>query len=140
MVSNNTSISRRDVLKANGAFAAIGLAGARSDGTVEVNVGFSRRRGRRVAITAASDVVREFAFNALAIRVSENAIPGLRRRPDIRSEAFGEAPPEPVNFEGTGTEPTPNKKHGTRWHESLRDPPSHNAFDVTLEDAGSVTV
>ena len=88
MVLNDTSVSRRDVLKASGsAFATVsvgGVAGAKSDGTVEVNVGFSRKRGRRAAVTTASDVVREFAFDALTIRVSENAISGLRRRPDIR--------------------------------------------------------
>ena len=59
---------------------------------------------------------------------------------DIRSEAFGEAPPEPVNFEGEGTEPAPHEKHGTRWHESLRDPPPRNAFNVRLEEVGAMTV
>ncbi|GAA0221583.1 S8 family peptidase [Halobaculum roseum] len=82
--------TRRDVLRAAGAAAATtGLAGMASGasgapGTVEVNVGYGGPSGKRAALSEASEVVREFAFDAVTIRVSENAIEGLGRRPDVR--------------------------------------------------------
>ncbi|WP_277555613.1 S8 family peptidase [Halobaculum limi] len=79
--------TRRDVLKATGAaVATTGLAGmaSGSPGTIEVNVGYSDESGRRAALSAASDVVREFNFDALTMRVNENAIQGLQQRPDVR--------------------------------------------------------
>ncbi|MFC7096326.1 S8 family peptidase [Halobaculum marinum] len=79
--------TRRDVLKATGAaVATTGLAGmaSASPGTVEVNVGYSADSGKRAAKAEASEVVREFNFDAMTIRVNENAIQGLSKRPDVR--------------------------------------------------------
>ncbi|QLG62149.1 S8 family peptidase [Halorarum salinum] len=87
MVYHPTGTTRRDVLKATGgAVAGLGLAGATSaaPGTVEVNVGYGAESGRRAALAEASDVVREFAFDALTVRVNENAVEGLSNRPDVR--------------------------------------------------------
>ena len=86
MADNRNRVSRRNVLKAAGSAAAVtgaaGLAGA--VGTVEVNVGYRSPSGRRAAIEAAADVIREFAFDALTITVAEEAVDGLRNRPDVR--------------------------------------------------------
>ncbi|QLG27205.1 S8 family serine peptidase [Halorarum halophilum] len=87
MVFNHTGTTRRDVLRATGgAVAGLGLAGVASaePATVEVNVGYSAESGRRAAKAEASAVVREFAFDALTLRVNENAIQGLANRPDVR--------------------------------------------------------
>ncbi|MXR42144.1 S8 family serine peptidase [Halobaculum sp. WSA2] len=79
---------RRDVLRGVGAAVAgtglVGVASAGGPETVEVNVGYSAPSGLRAARAEAAAVVREFAFDALTIRVSENAIAGLRQRPDVR--------------------------------------------------------
>ena len=87
MVYKHTGTTRRDVLRATGgAVAGVGLTGIASaePATVEVNVGYSAESGRRAARAEASAVVREFAFDALTLRVNENAIPGLANRPDVR--------------------------------------------------------
>ncbi|WP_416839361.1 S8 family peptidase [Haloferax sp. DFSO52] len=79
--------TRRDVLKAAGAaVATTGLAGMASGapGTIEVNVGYSDASGKRAAVAEASEVVREFNFDAVTVRVNENAISGLRKRSDVR--------------------------------------------------------
>nr|WP_254767346.1 S8 family peptidase [Salinilacihabitans rarus] len=64
--------------------AVVGLAAADPDETVEVNVGFAADSGRAAAIEAASEVVREFAFDALTIRAAKRSIDGLRRNPNVR--------------------------------------------------------
>jgi len=80
--------TRRDVLKLTGtALAGVGLTGlasASGGDTVEVNVGYSAASGKRAAKAEAADVVREFNFDALTVRVNENAIGGLSQRPDVR--------------------------------------------------------
>ncbi|WP_394349749.1 MULTISPECIES: S8 family peptidase [Haloferax] len=53
-------------------------------GTVEVNVGYSDDSGKRAAVAEADQVVREFNFDAVTVRVNENAVAGLRKRPDVR--------------------------------------------------------
>jgi subtilisin len=82
------STSRRDVLRAaGGAVGAAGLAGVSSaagQDRVEVNVGYSAASGRRAAKNAASNVVREFGFDALTIEVAKPAVQGLRKRGDVR--------------------------------------------------------
>ncbi|WP_425504357.1 S8 family peptidase [Salinilacihabitans rarus] len=87
-MSENPTPSRRSVLKATvGAVAGnavVGLAAADPDETVEVNVGFAADSGRAAAIEAASEVVREFAFDALTIRAAKRSIDGLRRNPNVR--------------------------------------------------------
>jgi subtilisin len=88
MLGNDREHTRRNVLKATGGALAglgvTGLASAAKPNTVEVNVGYSDARGKRAAKAEASEVVREFNFDALTMRVNENAISGLRQRPDVR--------------------------------------------------------
>ncbi|WP_255169658.1 S8 family peptidase [Natrononativus amylolyticus] len=80
--------TRRSVLRATtGAVAglgATGLAAAESGDRLEVNVGFANERGRQAAVDAATDVRREFAFDALTMTVPEQAVSGLRRNPNVR--------------------------------------------------------
>ncbi|WP_083898871.1 S8 family peptidase [Natronococcus jeotgali] len=93
MVENNggadySRTSRRSILRAtSGAVAGVGLAGvatADSGERREVNVGFENDRGRNAAAEAATDVRREFAFDAMTITVPERALNGLRRNPNVR--------------------------------------------------------
>jgi subtilisin len=60
------------------------MASASKGNTVEVNVGFSGKSGRRAAASAAKSVKREFAFDAMTIEVNENAVQGLQKRGDVR--------------------------------------------------------
>jgi subtilisin len=64
--------------------AATGLAAAAPDDLVEVNVGIDNQAGRARALDAASDVVREFAFDAMTIRLQKKAVSGLRQNPNVR--------------------------------------------------------
>jgi len=87
MPEDNSGAKRRTVLKAtSGAVAAGAFSGLASagDATVEVNVGYENDRGRGAAMEAASEVVREFNFDALTMRVSRNAIEGLEQNPHVR--------------------------------------------------------
>ncbi len=88
MVLRDGGRTRRDVLQAvAGGVGASGLAGVAAgdeDARVEVNVGFAAAAGRRAAERAATRVVRRFAFDAMTVEVNENAVPGLRRRRDVR--------------------------------------------------------
>ena len=88
MLEENNGVSRRRVLQlAGGSVATLGVAGlanAKPTDEVEVNVGFSRQTGRDAAVAAATDVVREFNFDALTITLPKKAIAGLRNRPDVR--------------------------------------------------------
>lgn len=59
---------------------------------------------------------------------------------DARSLAFGEAPPVPVDFDGSGDDPAFHMKHGTRWEDSDRDPDPENTLEVELEDVRSLTI
>ena len=81
-------LSRRTVLKATGGSVvgagATGLATARPDDVVELNVGFDGERGRAAALDAASDVVREFPFGAATIRVPKAAATALADRSEVR--------------------------------------------------------
>ena len=88
MLGNDNGVSRRNVLKLAGASVATaagsGLAAAKPGDTVEVNVGFASERGRAAALDAASDVVREFNFDAVTIRGAKSAVTGLQNNPNIR--------------------------------------------------------
>jgi len=88
MLGIDRAHTRRDVLRlTGGALAGVGLTGlaSASEGdTVEVNVGYSAASGKRAATAEAASVVREFNFDALTVRVNENAIEGLSQRPDVR--------------------------------------------------------
>ena len=81
-------VSRRDVLKttgtAVGGLAVTGLASAQPADIVEVNVGYRDRQGLAAARSAAAEVVREFNFDALTIRMAKKGISGLRNNPQIR--------------------------------------------------------
>lgn len=81
-------VSRRDVLKSTGTavggLAVTGMTSAQPDDIVEVNVGYRDRSGRTAARDASTEVVREFNFDALTIRVAKQAVAGLRNNPNIR--------------------------------------------------------
>ncbi len=99
--SGTGPVTRRSVLQtaAGAATAGTGLAAA-SEGTGlasaapgegpggsghrKYNVGFAAEAGRAATHEAASEVVREFAFDALTVRLPEQAVAGLRKRPDVR--------------------------------------------------------
>ena len=84
---NINHTSRRSVLRsalAAGALGTVGTATVAGDVTVEVNVGYDRPSGRRAARAEASEVVREFAFDALTIRTSRQGADRLLNRGDIR--------------------------------------------------------
>jgi subtilisin len=51
---------------------------------VEVNVGFRGRSGRKAAEQAADEVVREFAFDAMTMRLPKQAAKALRKNPNVR--------------------------------------------------------
>lgn len=88
MADNSSQLTRRNVLRATGGamagLAATGLAAAAPDDLVEVNVGIDNQAGRARALDAASDVVREFAFDAMTIRLQKKAVSGLRQNPNVR--------------------------------------------------------
>lgn len=88
MRGQKTEINRRNVLKLTGsAFAAVGasgIAGASEDETVEINVGYDGAIGRELAVETASDVVREFNFDALTIRAPAAAVSELEGGLGIR--------------------------------------------------------
>lgn len=78
-------ISRRHALVAAGGFGALVAAGvAGAENTIDVNVGFRTERGRAAARRAATEVVREFGFDALTVRTSPEAAEGLARNPNVR--------------------------------------------------------
>lgn len=82
------SVSRRNVLRAtSGALVgvgAVGVGGAAPGDVVRVNVGYSAESGRTAALDAASEVVREFAFDAATIRAPKKVATSLRERSDVR--------------------------------------------------------
>lgn len=88
MPRNANDVSRRTVLRttggALGTLGATGIASAKPNDLVEVNVGYRGDRGRQATVSAASDVVRSFAFNAETIRLPKRAISALERNPAVR--------------------------------------------------------
>ncbi|RBI64305.1 peptidase S8 [halophilic archaeon] len=89
MVKKANGVSRRNVLKlAGGSLAtatASGLAAAKPDDTVEVNVGFSNERGLSAAQNGADDVVREFdSIDVVTIRAAKRAATALENNPNVR--------------------------------------------------------
>ena len=88
MPRNANDVSRRSVLRttggALGALGATGLASAKPDDFVEVNVGYRSGAGRRAMISAANDVVKSFAFDAETVRLPKRAISALDANPAIR--------------------------------------------------------
>ncbi|MFC4549173.1 S8 family peptidase [Halorussus sp. GCM10023401] len=89
MLGNDNGTSRRNVLKLAGASVATaagsGLAAAKPDDTVEVNVGFKSSRGRSMAKSQATATVREFdSIDVLTIRLPKKAATALARNPNIR--------------------------------------------------------
>ncbi|WP_276282106.1 S8 family peptidase [Halorussus caseinilyticus] len=90
MAHNDKGVSRRNVLKGVGASVATasvgsGLAAAKPDDTVEVNVGFASERGRKAALDKASETVREFnSIDAVTLRLPKKAATALEKSPNIR--------------------------------------------------------
>jgi subtilisin len=88
MLRKVNSVSRRNILKVAGsslgAVSIGGFATAKPDETVEMNVGYKSETGRQAARNAASNVVREFNFDALTIRTPKRAVTGLQKRGDLR--------------------------------------------------------
>ncbi|WP_435153804.1 S8 family peptidase [Haladaptatus sp. DFWS20] len=89
MARKVNDVSRRNVLKLTGGSLAMasttGLAAAKPNDTVEVNIGFKSGRGRSAALSAASDVVRDFnSIDVVTIRVAKQAIKGLQNNPNVR--------------------------------------------------------
>ncbi|RBI64306.1 peptidase S8 [halophilic archaeon] len=89
MVNKANGVSRRNVLKLAGgslaAASASGLAAAKPDDTVEVNVGFSSGRGRAAARKQANEVVREFdSIDVVTIRAAKRAATALENNPNVR--------------------------------------------------------
>ena len=89
MLDNDNGVSRRNVLKVAGASVATaagsGLAAADPGDAVEVNVGFASERGRRAALDAASETVREFnSIDVLTLRLPKRAATALESNPNIR--------------------------------------------------------
>ena len=105
MSGNSNGVSRRKLLKITGGSLAMvgagGLASAKPDTKVEVNVGYSAPAGRDVALNAATDVTRRFDhIDVVTVTVPKQAIKGLERRPDVRyvevngtMQAFAETTP-----------------------------------------------
>lgn len=80
--------TRRDALKAVGAAAGAatlsGVASAKGDQQVEVNVGWDDDHGRSKARAAADEVIREFAFDAMTATMPAQAAEALRNNPHVR--------------------------------------------------------
>ena len=87
-MSPEQTISRRSVLKTTGgsllAVGASGLASADPDDMVRANVGFETEEARTAARDTSSEVVREFAFDAMTIRAPKRAVTALADRPGVR--------------------------------------------------------
>ncbi|WP_192498433.1 S8 family serine peptidase [Halorussus halophilus] len=89
MPRNDNGVSRRKVLQMAGASAATlsvtGLAAAKPDDTVEVNVGVKSERGRSLALDAADEVVRNFdSLDIVTLRAAKQAVTALDKNPNVR--------------------------------------------------------
>ncbi|MFC6837251.1 S8 family peptidase [Halomarina ordinaria] len=93
MTSRDTStrFGRRNFLKTVGALGgatALGVGGRAlvdaRDEFVEVNVGYAEESGLDAALSAADDVVREFDFDALTLRLPADVVGWLASRSDVR--------------------------------------------------------
>ncbi len=88
MTDSQKRISRRTVLKTTGTALSVpavsSYAGATPDDFVEVNVGYEGADTRKAVLDSANDVVREFGFDALTIRVPKRAIEAFARNPNVR--------------------------------------------------------
>lgn len=82
-------------------------------------------------------LVHDEAHWVSGIDVADEAESGLV---DVRSLAFGQAPPTIEEFQGEGDDPSPHVKRGVRWLETLQDPPAENALEIELEDVTEVTI
>ncbi|MFC7080088.1 S8 family peptidase [Halorussus caseinilyticus] len=87
-MTRHTPIDRRSVLQATGgALAGLGATGLVSaDSTpVVVNVGVAAESGRKAALDAAGEVVRDFdSLPVVTVRVPRRAASELGKRPDVR--------------------------------------------------------
>ena len=87
MTDSPQTVSRRRLLELTGgsiATASVANPASARENRVEVNVGFRGSAGRSAALDAATDVKREFAFDAVTIEVPREAVAGLENNPNIR--------------------------------------------------------
>ena len=86
MSESGMSFSRRDViLTTAGGVSVAGLSGnAAATDRVEVNVGFDNAAGQAAATNAATEVKRQFAFDAMTIRLPLEAAENLAGNPNVR--------------------------------------------------------
>ncbi|WP_135854539.1 S8 family serine peptidase [Halorussus salinus] len=89
MLGNDNGVSRRSVLKTAGgslaAMGATGLAAAKPDDKVEINVGFKSEKGKQMALSQANDVVRKFdSLDIVTIQAPKKAATALDQSPNIR--------------------------------------------------------
>lgn len=93
------------------------------------------------AIPATDDeelgLVHDGAYWVSDITVADGADSGLV---DVRSAAFGEAPPIDADYRDQGTKPTPHIKRGTQWNTNIQDPVPRNALNIDLKAVRTVTI
>ncbi|MFC7156220.1 S8 family peptidase [Halomarina halobia] len=83
-------MNRRQFLRAAGAVGGIATLGVGGwtfldrEEFVEVNVGYAEESGLDAALSEASEVVREFDFDAVTLRLPESVAGWLAGQPDIR--------------------------------------------------------
>ncbi|WP_241431021.1 S8 family serine peptidase [Halorubrum kocurii] len=86
MSLDDIQLDRRELMATTvGLFGTLGaVGGASAADLVEVNVGVRNDAGRSAAKRAAAEVKREFAFDALTIRVAPAAAENLENNPNVR--------------------------------------------------------
>lgn len=82
-------------------------------------------------------LVHDKAYWVSDIGVTESESDGLV---NVRSAAFGAAPPTPVKFHEQGEDPVRHIKQGIRWDRSDDAPEPRNALAVSLDRVSDVTL
>ncbi|WP_423746511.1 S8 family peptidase [Haladaptatus sp. SPP-AMP-3] len=88
MQSDKLAKARRDVLKsagaATGSLAVTGIATAKQNDLVRVNIGYKDTEGRKFALDASKSVHQDFSFDALSVELPKQALDRLRSRSELR--------------------------------------------------------
>lgn len=88
MARDRRSLSRRSALRTIGATTGVsvvsGFATAAPGDVVVRNIGVANATGRSTVKQAAEDVVREFDFDALTVRITEDDLQGVASDPNVR--------------------------------------------------------
>lgn len=86
MSHDNIPFSRRDVIRTTAGGLGVAGLGGTAAGTelIEVNVGYRNAAGQSAASQAASEVKREFGFDAMTIRLPPAAVDGLANNSNVR--------------------------------------------------------